>query len=58
MKDWSSNAILPSVAHGAAAVEKWATLYKDILTTFATRGDVASAQQALQQACADNGVCR
>ena len=58
MKDWSSNAIVPSVAHGAAAVEKWATVYKDILNTFATRGDVAAAQKALQQACVENGVCR
>ena len=58
MKDWSSNAIVPSVAHGAAAVEKWATVYKDILNAFATRGDVAAAQKALQQACVDNGVCK
>ena len=58
MKDWSSNAIVPSVAHGAAAVEKWATVYKDVLNTFATRGDVAAAQKELQQACVDNGVCK
>jgi len=58
MKDWAANAIVPSVAHGAAAVEKWATVYKDILTTFATKGDVAAAQAALQQACVDNGVCK
>jgi len=58
MKDWSSNAIVPSVAHGAAAVEKWATVYKDILNTFATKGDVAAAQKSLQQACVDNGVCK
>jgi glucose/mannose transport system substrate-binding protein len=58
MKDWSANAIVPSVAHGAAAFEKWATVYKDILNAFATRGDVAAAQKALQQACVDNGVCK
>jgi len=58
MKDWSSNAIVPSVVHGAAAVEKWATVYKDILGTFATKGDVAAAQKSLQQACVDNGVCK
>jgi glucose/mannose transport system substrate-binding protein len=58
MKDWSSNAIVPSVAHGAAAVEKWVTEYKDVLNTFATRGDVAAAQKALQQACVDNAVCK
>ena len=46
MKDWASNAIVPSVVHGAAAVEKWATVYKDILNTFATNGDVAAAQKA------------
>jgi glucose/mannose transport system substrate-binding protein len=56
MKDWTSNAIVPSVVHGAAAVEKWATVYKDILTTFATKGDVAATQKALEQAAADNGV--
>lgn len=58
MQDWSKDAIVPSVAHGAAAVEKWATVYKDILTTFATSGDVAAAQKSLQQACVDNGVCK
>lgn len=58
MKDWSSNTIVPSVTHGAAAVEKWATEYKDVLTTFATRGDVSAAQKALQQACMDNAVCK
>jgi glucose/mannose transport system substrate-binding protein len=58
MKEWSSNAIVPSVAHGAAAVEKWATVYKDILNTFATRGDVPATQKALQQACVDNKVCK
>jgi len=58
MQDWSKDAIVPSVAHGAAAVEKWAPVYKDILNTFATKGDVAATQTALQQACVDNGVCK
>ena len=42
--------------HGAAAVEKWATVYKDIINTFTTKGDVATTQKALAQAAADNGV--
>jgi len=58
MKDWQSNVIVPSVVHGAAAVEKWATVYKDILNTFATKGDVKATQDALQQACKDNNVCK
>ncbi len=58
MKDWSADAIVPSVVHGAAAVEKWATVYKDIINTFATKGDVAATQKALAQAAADNGVAQ
>ena len=55
MKDWTSEPIVPSVVHGAAAVEKWATVYKDILNTFATKGDTAATQKALDQAAVDNG---
>ena len=54
MKDWTSEPIVPSVIHGAAAKEKWVTVYKDILSSFATKGDVAAAQQALDQAATDN----
>jgi len=54
MKDWTSEPIVPSVVHGAAAKEKWATVYKDILATFATKGDVEAAQKALDQAATDN----
>lgn len=58
MVDWSKDAIVPSVAHGAAAYERWATDYKDVLTTFITQGDVAAAQDSLQQLCVDNGICK
>jgi glucose/mannose transport system substrate-binding protein len=58
MVDWSKDAIVPSVAHGAAAYERWATDYKDVLTTFITQGDVAAAQESLQQLCVDNGICK
>jgi glucose/mannose transport system substrate-binding protein len=58
MIDWSQDTIVPSVAHGAASYEKWATVYKDILNSFVTTGDVATAQSALQQACVDNGICQ
>jgi len=58
MKDWAVDAIVPSVAHGAAAVERWATAYKDVMNTFATKGDVQATQAQLQQLCKDNGVCK
>jgi hypothetical protein len=46
---------VPSVIHGAAAVEKWVTVYKDIMNTFATKADVEATQKALDQAAVDNG---
>jgi glucose/mannose transport system substrate-binding protein len=58
MVDWSQDAIVPSMIHGAAAVESWLTDYKDIVTLFVTSGDVAGTQTALQQACVDAGVCQ
>jgi glucose/mannose transport system substrate-binding protein len=57
-KDWASNAIVPSVVHGAAAYEKWSVAYQDVLSSFATKGDVAAAQKSLQQLCVDNGFCK
>jgi glucose/mannose transport system substrate-binding protein len=56
--DWNQDAIVPSVAHGSAAILSWATEYKDIMTLFVVSGDVASTQAALQQACVDAGVCQ
>jgi glucose/mannose transport system substrate-binding protein len=58
MVDWSQDAIVPSVAHGAAAIESWLTDYKDVLTIFVASGDVAAAQAGLQQACVDAGTCQ
>ena len=57
-QDWKSNALVPSVIHGAAAFESWATKYKDALALFVTSGDVAKTQSTLQQACKDAGVCK
>ncbi len=57
-KDWRSNALVPSVIHGAAAFESWATQYKDTMALFVTSGDVAKTQAALQAACKDAGVCK
>jgi len=58
MVDWSQDAIVPSMVHGAAAIESWLTDYKDVITLFVASGDVAAAQNGLQQACVDAGVCQ
>jgi len=46
-KDWQKDAIAPSVVHGAAASEGWATEYKDIMNLFVSKLDVSYAQKAL-----------
>lgn len=58
MRDWESHTIVPSLAHGAAASEAWVALINDVMTTFVTSQDVASAQAGFAQACADAGVCQ
>lgn len=58
MVDWSQDNIVPSVTHGAAAIESWANDYKDAITLFVTSGDVPGTQMMLQQACLDAGVCQ
>ncbi len=58
MVDWSKDAIVPSLAHGAAAIESWAVDIKDVMTLFVVSGDVAGTQAGLQQACIDAGVCQ
>jgi glucose/mannose transport system substrate-binding protein len=56
--DWSQDAIVPSLNHGAAAIQSWVTDFRDTITLFLTSGDVAGAQTALQQACVDAGTCK
>ncbi len=58
MKEWQTNTIVPSLAHGAAASEGWVTAINDVMTAFVTDGDVAKAQAGLAQACVDAGVCK
>ncbi len=55
--DWLVDTIVPSVVHGAAASEGWATAYIDAIGAFVTNQDVAATQAALAQACSDAGVC-
>jgi glucose/mannose transport system substrate-binding protein len=57
-EDWKTDTIVPSLAHGAAASEGWATAFVDAIGAFVTSGDVAGTQTALAQACVDAGVCQ
>jgi glucose/mannose transport system substrate-binding protein len=58
MVDWSQDAIVPSMHHGAAAIASWVKAYDDTMKLFVTSGDVAATQAALGQACVDAGVCK
>jgi len=56
--DFSKNALVPSEVHGSAAPEGFATAFNDVVNFFVTNKNVASAQRALQKACADNKMCK
>ena len=56
--EWKTDRIVPSIVHGAATIESWATAYKDTISLFVSSGDVAKAQTSLGQLCVDAGVCK
>jgi len=58
MKHWTTDTIVPSVIHGAAASEGWSTEYKDAVALFVTSRDTAATQKTLQKACVTAGVCK
>jgi glucose/mannose transport system substrate-binding protein len=58
MKDWTSNTIVPSLAHGAAASEGWLTKIVDTISTFVTNQDVGATQTQLASACKEVSVCK
>ncbi len=55
-KDWNKDKIVPSVIHGAAASEGWATEYKDAIALFVAKRNVVKTQRALVMAAEDAGV--
>jgi glucose/mannose transport system substrate-binding protein len=57
-EDWSTDSIVPSIVHGAATIESWATDFKDVMTLFVSSGDIQGTQDSLGQLCVDAGVCQ
>jgi len=55
---WKTDQIVPSVTHGAAASQQWATAYGNAIAGFVTSGNVMATQKTLQQACVTAGMCR
>ena len=53
MEQWKKDAIVPSLAHGAAAKESWLTAINDAMSLFVTSKDVAQAQKLLVAAAAE-----
>ena len=58
MQDWKSGAIVPSLAHGAAASQGWVEEVNDATTAFVTDRNVATYQTRLAQACVNAKVCK
>jgi glucose/mannose transport system substrate-binding protein len=55
---WTTDTIVPSVVHGAAAKEGWSSAYIDAIGAFVTSLDVPGTQAALASACVDAEVCK
>ncbi len=54
MDDWTSNTIVPSVMHGAAASEGWMEDYNNIITILIVEKNVDQAVKAFLKAAAKN----
>lgn len=58
MDDFSRDAIVPSLMHGAAAAPSWQQDIMDAVALFVGNRDLAAFQSALVSACRDAGVCQ
>jgi glucose/mannose transport system substrate-binding protein len=52
-KDWSTNQLVPSIVHGAAAKDSFNVDYQTAINVLATKKDVSAAQSALVKAAKD-----
>jgi glucose/mannose transport system substrate-binding protein len=52
-RDWSTNQLVPSIVHGAAAKDSFNVDYQTAINVLATKRDVAAAQSALVKAAKD-----
>jgi len=52
-KDWTTNQLVPSIVHGAAAKDSFNVDYQTAINVLATKKDVAAAQTALVKAAKD-----
>jgi glucose/mannose transport system substrate-binding protein len=52
-RDWSTNQLVPSIVHGAAAKDSFNVDYQTAINVLATKKDVAAAQSALVKAAKD-----
>jgi glucose/mannose transport system substrate-binding protein len=53
MEQWKKDAIVPSLAHGAAAKESWVAAINDAMSLFVTSKDVGQGQRLLTAAAAE-----
>ena len=56
--DFSTGAIVPSLAHGAAASPSWGEAVGTALGAFITSRDIPTFQTALANACVSAAVCQ
>lgn len=55
--DWSEDTIVGSLAHGAAANERFMNDFNSVMEIFLTSGSAEAAAQAMAAVCAQSGAC-
>ncbi|MBS1250156.1 MAG: putative sugar-binding periplasmic protein [Chloroflexi bacterium] len=56
--DWSSDQVVASLVHGAAANETFMNGFSSAMEIFLSSGDAAVTSEALQELCVEAGICQ
>jgi len=57
-EDWTSNTVVASLAHGAAANETFMNGFASAMESYLSTGDPEATAEALQELCVDSGICQ
>ena len=57
-KDWKSNTVVASLAHGAAANETFMNGFSSAMEIFLSSGNSVATAEALQELCVESGICQ
>ncbi len=57
-EDWTSDTVVASLVHGAAANETFMNGFASAMESYLSTGDAEATAEALQELCIDSGICQ